>query len=144
MRSDCQLWVLNAEVTASPRIAPPPCPHSSFPVLVLFFGTTGRAAFEGVLLFSFSDPSFLRTGWSSAKPHSSLGPSLFILACFQIFRPHNNPSISYCPAPRTKRRVLMFLGPLISLSSLALRWCQGLFICLRHVSGASVYTACLH
>ena len=50
MRPDCQLRALNAEVTASPRIAPPPCPYSCLLVLVLFFGTTGRAAFEGVLL----------------------------------------------------------------------------------------------
>ena len=56
MRLDCQLRALNAEVTASLKIAPPPCPHSCFPVLVLFFGTTGRAAFEGVLLFPSVTP----------------------------------------------------------------------------------------
>ena len=56
MRPDYQLRVLNVEVTASPRIAHPPCPHSCLPVLVLFFGTTGRVAFEGVLLFPSVTP----------------------------------------------------------------------------------------
>ena len=50
MRPDCQLRAFNSEVTASPRIAPPPCPHSCPLVLVLLFGTTGRAAF-GVCYF---------------------------------------------------------------------------------------------
>ena len=51
MRPECQLRAFNAEVTASPIIAPPPYPHSCPPVLVLLFGTTGRAALEGVLFF---------------------------------------------------------------------------------------------
>ena len=50
MQPDCQLRAFNAEVTASPRIAPPPRPHSCPTVLVLLFGTIGRAVFEGVLL----------------------------------------------------------------------------------------------
>ena len=50
MWPDYQLQVFNAKVTASPRIAPPSCPHSCPTVLVLLFGTTGRAVFEGVLL----------------------------------------------------------------------------------------------
>ena len=50
MRSDCQMWAFNAEVTASPIIAPPPCPYSYSTVLVLLFGTTGRVVFEGVPL----------------------------------------------------------------------------------------------
>ena len=50
MQLDCQLQAFNAEVTASPRIAPPPCPHNCPTVLVLLFGTTRRVAFEGVLL----------------------------------------------------------------------------------------------
>ena len=49
MRADCQLWAFNAEVIAYPRIAPPPRPHSCPTVLVLLFGITGRAVFEGVL-----------------------------------------------------------------------------------------------
>ena len=56
MQPDCQLRALNVEVTASPRITPPPCPHSCFLVLVLFFGMTGRATFEGVLLFPSVTP----------------------------------------------------------------------------------------
>ena len=50
MRPDYQLRAFNAEVTAFPRIAPPPRPHSCPTVLVLLFGTTGRVVFEGVLL----------------------------------------------------------------------------------------------
>ena len=50
MRPDCQLRAFNAEVTVSPRIASPPCSHSCPTVLVLLFGMTGRAVFEGVLL----------------------------------------------------------------------------------------------
>ena len=51
MRPDYQLRTFNAEVIASPIIAPPPYPHSCLPMLVIFFGTIERAAFEGVLLF---------------------------------------------------------------------------------------------
>ena len=50
MQPDCQLRVFNAEVTASPKIAPPPRPHSYPTVLVLLFGTIGRVVFGGVLL----------------------------------------------------------------------------------------------
>ena len=50
MRQDCQLRAFNVEVTASPRIAPPPRPHSCPTVLVLLFGTTRRVVFKGVLL----------------------------------------------------------------------------------------------
>ena len=56
MRPDCQLWAFIAEVTASPIIAPPPYPRSYPPVLVLLFGTIGRAALESVLLFPFITP----------------------------------------------------------------------------------------
>ena len=51
MRPDCQLRAFNAEVTDSFIIAPPPCPHSYPPMLVLSFGTIGRVALDGVLLF---------------------------------------------------------------------------------------------
>ena len=50
MRPDYQLRAFNAEVTDSPRIAPPPCSHSYPIVLVLLFGMIRRAVFEGVLL----------------------------------------------------------------------------------------------
>ena len=42
---------IKAEVIDSSIIAPPPCPHSCPPMLVLSFGTTRRAALDGVLLF---------------------------------------------------------------------------------------------
>ena len=47
MRPECQLRAFNAEVTVSPRITPPPHPHSCPTVLVLLFGMTERAVFEG-------------------------------------------------------------------------------------------------
>ena len=53
MRLNCQLQAFNVNVTAFPRIAPPPCPHSCPTVLILLFGTTGRAVFGGVLLSPF-------------------------------------------------------------------------------------------
>ena len=64
MRPDCQLWAFNVEVTDSPRIAPPPRPHSCPPVLVLLFGTTGRVVFEGVLL----SPSMTLVGRGQDSP----------------------------------------------------------------------------
>ena len=36
MQLDRQLWAFNVEVTASPGIAPPPCPYGWPTVLVLF------------------------------------------------------------------------------------------------------------
>ena len=56
MRPDCQLRAFNAEVTASPIIAPPSYPRNCPPLLVLLFGTIGRAALESVLLFPFMTP----------------------------------------------------------------------------------------
>ena len=56
MRPDCQLRAFNAEVTASPIIAPPSYPRNCPPMLVLLFGTIGRAALESVLLFPFMTP----------------------------------------------------------------------------------------
>ena len=50
MWPDCQLRAFNAEVTASPRIAPPPRPHSWPTVLVLLFGMPGRTVFGGLPL----------------------------------------------------------------------------------------------
>ena len=50
MQPDCQLRAFNAEVTAFPRIAPPPCPHSWPTVLVLLFGMPGVAALKSVPL----------------------------------------------------------------------------------------------
>ena len=53
MRLDYQLRVFNAEVTASPGITPPLRPHSWPTMLVLLFGTFGRAVFKGVPLSPF-------------------------------------------------------------------------------------------
>ena len=68
MRPDCQLQAFNAEVTASSRIVPPPCPHSCPTVLVLLFGTTGRIVFEGVLL----SPSVTLVGRGQDGPRRCL------------------------------------------------------------------------
>ena len=160
MRPDCQLRAFNAEVTASPRIAPPPCPHSCPTVLVLLFGTIGRAVFEGVLLFPFVTlvgqgqdglRRFLLVDWTFLThprtfPLSRRRPWVWYemgWAC-QILRPHNNPSKSCCPAPRTRRRILMSSGLCHGLSSLILRECQSLFTCLRHAPGALVYETRRH
>ena len=68
MRPDCQLRAFNAEVTASPRIAPPPRPHSCSTVLVLLFGTTGRVVFESALL----SPSVTLVGRGQDGPRRRL------------------------------------------------------------------------
>ena len=136
MRPDCQLRAFNAEVTASPRIAPPTCPHSCPTVLVLLFGTTGGAVFGSVLL----SPSMTLVGqgqdgpwrWLPAAWAFLTHPWIFLLsrrgpwawyemgrAC-QIFRPHNSPSKSCYPALWTEMRVLMSSGPPNDLSSLIL------------------------
>ena len=81
MRSVCQLRTFNVEVTVSPRIAPPPCPYSCPTMLVLLFGTTRRAVFEGVLL----SPSMTLVGRGQDGPLGclqQLGPSLLILRRF--------------------------------------------------------------
>ena len=121
MRPDCQLRAFNAEVTDSFIIALSPCSHSCPPTLVPSFGTTGRAALDGVLPF----------------PPNNFGSSLVILRRFpprpgplglifemgrgtQILWPHNNPSKFCCPDPWTGRKVLMSSGYLTSLSSLVI------------------------
>ena len=121
---------------SSPRIAPPPCPHSCPTVLVLLFRTTGRAVFGGVLL----SPSVTLVGRGQDGPRRWLlaawafltYPRTFLLsrrgpwawyemgrAC-QILRPQNSPSKSCCSAPQTERRVLMSSGPPNGLSNLIL------------------------
>ena len=64
MRLDCQLQAFNAEVTASPKIALPPCLHSCPTVLVLLLGTTRRVVFEGVL----HSPSVTLVCWGQDGP----------------------------------------------------------------------------
>ena len=81
MRLDCQLRAFNAEVTASPRIAPPPRPHSCPTVLVLLFGTTGRVVFEGVLL----SPSVTLVGWGQDGPRWRLSAAWAFLIHPQTF-----------------------------------------------------------
>ena len=56
MQLDCQLRAFNAEVTDFSIIAPPLCPYSCPPMLVLLFGKTGKVALDGVLLFPFMAP----------------------------------------------------------------------------------------
>ena len=53
MQPDCWLQAFNVEVTASPEIAPSPCPHSWPTVFVLLFGMPREAVFEGVPLSPF-------------------------------------------------------------------------------------------
>ena len=136
MRPDCQLQAFNAKVTVSSRIALPPYPYSCPTMLVLLFGTTWRAVFEGVLLF----PSVTLVSRRQDGPRRCLPVAWAFLthpqtfpfsrrrpwawyemgrAC-QILRPHNSPSKSCCPAPQTERRVLMSSGPLNGSSSLVI------------------------
>ena len=54
MRPDRQLWAFNAEVTASPGIAPPLCPHGWATMLVLFSWKAREGCLEGrAALFSY-------------------------------------------------------------------------------------------
>ena len=62
----------------------------------------------------------------------------------QILWPHNNPSKSCCPDPRTERRVLMTSGLCQSLSIFVTYQFQRLFVCPRHVLGALEGETCLH
>ena len=84
MRPDYQLRAFNAEVTASPRIAPPPCPHNCPIMLVLLFWDDWEGCFEWCAAFSFHDTGSPRTGRSLAIPPSSFGHSLFILGHFSL------------------------------------------------------------
>ena len=81
MWPDCQLQVFNAEVIASPRIAPPPCPHNCPTVLVLLFVMTGRAVFEGMLLF----PSVTLVGRGQDGPRRCLPAAWDFLTHPQTF-----------------------------------------------------------
>ena len=81
MQPDCQLRPFNAEVTASPRIAPSPCPHSCPTVLILLFGTIGRVFFKGVLL----SPSVTLVGWGQDGPRRCLPVAWVFLTHPQTF-----------------------------------------------------------
>ena len=58
MRPGCQLWAFNAEVTASPGIAPPPHPHNWSTVLVFCLGCLGRLSLR-VCRFLLSWPQLV-------------------------------------------------------------------------------------
>ena len=70
-----------------------------------------------------------------------LGLSMKWARVIKFFVPTITPSKSCCPAPQTERRILVSSGLYHGLSSLVLHRCQSLFICLRHIPGASVYGA---
>ena len=128
MRPDCQLRTFNAEVTASSTIAPPPCPYSCPPVLVLLFWTIGRVAMDGVplfpsmtpacrgqdsprrllpatlgLLYSFSDV-FPSSDWALglifkwAGVPRSLGPTIFYFHLFSLHLSLNTTVVG--PSPK--------------------------------------------
>ena len=64
MRPDCQLRAFNAEVIASPRIAPPPYSYS-WPIgLGTSFGMLGGTAFGDVAL----SPSLILVCWGQGHP----------------------------------------------------------------------------
>ena len=123
-------------------------------------GTPGEAVLKGLPL----SPSVTSVRWGQdcplqrllavwtffVRPRTFLPPRRGPWAWYEMGRgcqtlwPHNSPSKSCCPAPQTKRRVFMSLGPRHGLSSPILRLCQSLLACLRHVSGALVYDAHPH
>ena len=161
MWPDCQLRAYNAEVTGSFTIALSPCSYSCPPTLVPSFRNDGEGCSGWCISLSFHDTSSSRTWRSSAISPNSFGPSLVILRRFpprpglldlifemgrgtQVLWPHNSPSKSCYPKPRTGMRVLMSLGYLTGLSSLVICWRLRLFACLQHVAGASVSWTCLH
>ena len=57
----------------------------------------------------------------------------------QILWFHNSPSKSCCPAPWTKRRILVTSGLCHGLPSLVLHQCQSLFVCLGHALGCETF-----
>ena len=135
MRSDSQLRVFNAEVTASPGIAPPPRPHSWPIVLVLLFGTFGRVVFGAVPLSPFVTLAgqgqgrtrqclpavwtFLICPWTFLLPQHRPWARYEMGRGCQALRPDNNPSKSCCLDTRMEMRVLMSWGPLMACQVLS-------------------------
>ena len=136
MRPDCQLRAFNAEVTTSLRIAHPPCPHSCPLCWSFCLGRLGGLSLR-VCYFPLQWPWLAEDKIVLGDAFQQLGPSLLILWCFfflgvgleldmkwaglcQILQPHNSPSKSCCPAPRTKRKVLISSEPFSDLLSLVL------------------------
>ena len=127
MRPDCQLQAFNTEVTGSCTIALSPCFHSCPSTLVPSFGGwRGWLRWIAYCPF-FSGQELPRTCRSLAIFLTSCGPSLvypWTLSSSvgssgllfgmgpgaQILWPHNSPSKSCCPEPRTGSRVLTFSG----------------------------------
>ena len=72
------MWAFNAEVTISPKVAPPPCSYGWPTVLVLFLGMPWKAAFNGMLLFFL----MILVGPVLGDVSWQFGLSLFILRRF--------------------------------------------------------------
>ena len=82
MRSDCQLWTFNTEVTSSPTMVHSPCSHSCPPTLVPSFGDDGEGYGGWRTILSSQGTSSPRTWCFLAISPSSFGPSLAILGRF--------------------------------------------------------------
>ena len=141
MRPDCQLRAFNAEVTASPRIAPPPCSYG-WPIgLGTSFGMLEGTA-SGDMALSLSlilvcrgqgrPRQYILAVWVPfVRPRVFLPPRHGPWAWYemgrspQILWPHNSPSKSYCPAPRAGRRILMFSGLYHGRFSFVPLWAPG-------------------
>ena len=76
-------------------------------------------------------------GWAFLG--SGFGPSTDIDMSFPVLYPHNSPSKSCCPAPRTERRVLVSSSLCHGLPSLVLHQCRNLFVCQGHVPGCETF-----
>ena len=135
------MWVFNTEVTASPGVGFPPYSYG-WPIgFGISFGMLEEIASGGVVL-SPSMISFCRgqgclqqyilAVWILfVRPWTFLPPQHGPWARYemdrgpQILWPHNSPSKSYYPAPRTGRRILMFSGLCYGRLSLVPLWAPG-------------------
>ena len=121
------MCVFNTEVTTFPRAASPPIPLWLAYMAWNLFGDPRVDVLRRCGSFFSHDFGLPRTGSSSAVHSGSLDSLHFVPEHFFLpgvgfgfemewaeasstFWPHNSPSKSCCPAPRTGRRILTFSG----------------------------------
>ena len=89
---------------------------------------------------------YLQAIWTSvACPRQRLSSAWALKALMQsglgsqILWPHNSPSKSCCPAPRTEKRVLMTSGLCHGLPRLVFLQCRSLVVCLGHAPSCETF-----